>query len=132
MGVSAWDGVFTYQLDAISNKWINNGRLTVPIEYPRVSMQKDTLVAALKDYYHHSTVSGYVYKLSTTNNNGRVTWKHRAVLTTKTDPLTSRDQFHRAVSVEGHYVYVGRWDAMNDVVGKVFVYNISNITGASE
>ena len=138
MAVSADDEVFTYQQDATSNKWIKNGHFTVQSSnyIPIVSIQKDTLVATLTDYRHHPTVSGYVYKLSTNNNNnGSVTswmWNHRAVLTTKTDPLTSVNQEH-TVSVEGRYAFIGRCvEDYDDGVGKVFVYDMADISDSRE
>ena len=132
MAVGAWHKVFIYQQDATANKWIENGQFSVkPSNEPGVSMQKDTLVATFSDD-DHPTVSGYVYKLSTNKNDGNVTsgtWIFRAVLTTKTDLVTSPDQTHRAVSVEGRYAFIGRY--YDSGFGKVFVYDLADISDSS-
>ena len=57
-------------------------------------------------------------------------WQHRAVLTTKTDPLTSVEQVHGAVSVEGRYAFIGRCICVG--IGKVFVYDMADIRDSRE
>ena len=140
--LSTFVKTFTYQFNTTSHVWINNGQFSLPTGYPSLSMEKDTLVATLSNHDNHPTLCGYVYKLSIDNNNnnnnennndnsdngnadGIVQWKHNATLTTRTDLITG-DQ-DQTVSVEGHYVYIGRWGIYPHSVGKVFVCDTSNI-----
>ena len=94
-------------------------------------------MVTVTDITDHPGVCGVAYKLSkpanNKNNNNNVSvalykWRQIAMLTTKTDPLTSYWQHHWAVSVEDHVVRIGRRDEhIPDGVGKVFVHDLSNI-----
>ena len=68
------DYVFTYMLDQHTNTWINNGKHSVPGDWPYVSIQNDLMVATVKD----NLVCGIVYKLTKYNNNNN----NRSVETT--------------------------------------------------
>ena len=144
MAVSAYSGhVLTYMLDQHSNTWISNGKYFVPCELPYVSIRNNLMVATVNDMKNHPDECGIVYKLTETtsnnnknNNNGSFTatksnnnnniWVEFARLTTKGDPMTSDHQRHRAVSIEGQYIFTGRWDERGEVVGKVFLHQLPN------
>ena len=145
MGVSTKRGfVFTYMLDQHTNTWINNGKLSAPGGWtPYVSIQNEVLVITVNDMDHHPDVCGIVYKLTSTttttttsnnnnnsnsnknniNNNNNI-WVEIAQLTTKGDLMTSDEQLHWAVSIEGSTVFTGRFDGRDEGVGEVFLHEL--------
>ena len=136
LGGDSHSVIFTYQLDASSNTWINNGRFALEnidfLHLSSVSMHQNHLVVTVTDKDRHPGVCGYVYKLSQTptynKNGGEVfKWNHVGVLTTKTDPLTEDYQVHWAVGVDEQMAYIGRYDSADNGVGKLFLHDLSNI-----